>query len=195
MVERVPDEPSDKVDGRHERVRAGKIEAYKALLGLFADGRVSPPQAELAAKAGVSERTLFRYFNSYEEVIAGTIGYVYPAIEKFFTASPPDGDLQYRLSELAKQRVRFARENGTMARSVEALVPTSESARVAKYVRDIFFAEQVIQWIGEDRSRIDDAELVIVTNLFSFLSVDALHSTLGNACVEPLVKVALGAFK
>ena len=195
MVEQAPDEHSDKVDGRHERVRAGKIQAYKALLELFAEGRVNPSQAQLAAKAGISERTLFRYFTSYEEVIAGAIGYVYPAIEKFFNTPPPEGDLQYRLSELAKQRVKFAQENGVMARSTEALASTSEAARLAKFFRDTFFAEQVIQWLGEDRSRIDDAALAVVQNLFSFLSVDALHSTLGDACVEPLVKVALGAFK
>ena len=195
MAELTRDEQDEKVDGRHERVRAGKIQAYKALLELFAEGRVNPAQVEVAEKAGVSERTLFRYFTSYEELVAGAIGYVYPSIEKFFEAEAPEGTLEYRLRKLAELRVSFAKENGTMARSTEALAPTSEAARIAKYFRDTLFSEQVVKWVGEDQSRIDDGELAVVQNLFSFLSIDALYTTLGDDCIEPLTKVALGAFR
>jgi AcrR family transcriptional regulator len=195
MVEQTRVDGGEKVDGRHERVRAGKIQAYKSLLELFADGRVNPSQAELAAKAGISERTLFRYFNSYEEIVAGAIGYVFPSLKKFFEAEAPAGDLEHRLRMLADLRVNFVKQNGVMARSTEALAPTSEAARLAKYFRDNFFAEQVAHWIGSDRSRINDAELAVIQNLFSFLSVDALYITLGDACIDPLVKVALSAFK
>ena len=184
-----------KVDGRHERVRTGKIQAYKALLELFADGRVNPSQSELAATAGISERTLFRYFNSYEDVIAGAIGYFFPSLQNFFEAEVPKGNLEHRLRMLAQLRVSFVKQNGVMARSTEALAPTSESARLAKYFRDTFFADQTTQWIGDDLSYIDNAELAVVQNLFSFLSVDALFTTLGDSCIEPIVKVALSAFK
>ena len=195
MSEPLHDEHDEKVDGRHERVRAGKIQAYKALLELFAEGHVNPSQSELAAKAGISERTLFRYFNSYEDVIAGAIGYVFPSLQNFFEAEVPTGNLEHRLRLLAQLRVSFVKQNGVMARSTEALAPTSESARLAKYFRDTFFADQVSRWIGDDLSRIDNAELAVIQNLFSFLSVDALFATLGDACIEPIVKVALSAFK
>jgi AcrR family transcriptional regulator len=195
MVKLIHDKHSDKVDGRHERVRAGKIQAYKALLELFAEGRVNPSQAEVAEKAGVSERTLFRYFTSFEDLVAGAIGYVYPSIQKFFEAEAPDGNLEYRLRKLAELRVSFAKENGTMARSTEALTSISHSARLGKFFRDAIFAEQVSKWIGDDLLKLDNAEIAVIQNLFSFVSVDALYTTLGDGCIDPLVKVALGAFR
>ena len=50
-------EPSEKKDGRHERVERGKRAVYEALVELFGEGRYNPPVAEVAARAGVSERT------------------------------------------------------------------------------------------------------------------------------------------
>jgi len=68
------DTNDEKKDGRHERVERGKRAVYEALVELFNEGRYNPPIAEVAERAGVSEGTLFRYFGSFNELIAGVIG-------------------------------------------------------------------------------------------------------------------------
>ena len=51
-----------KLDGRHERVRKGKEAAINAIIELVTEGRVNLTASDIAARAGISERTFTRLF-------------------------------------------------------------------------------------------------------------------------------------
>lgn len=189
-------EPADAVteekkDGRHERVERGKRAVFEGLAQLFAEGRYNPPVAEVAARAGVSERTLFRYFGSYNDVIAGMIGYWYPRVEGYFTKQPPEGDLASRLLALAELRVEFSEKQGVITRTSEALAHEWPAAAMARYGRVELLNQQLRKWIGEDIERISDEKLVVLSALFDIPNMEAMRAALGNRAATTIANAAM----
>lgn len=186
-----PGGPEEKKDGRHERVERGKRAVFEALVELFSEGRYNPPVAEVAARAGVSERTLFRYFGSFNEVVAGMIGYVYPRVERYFTAGPPAGDLHSRLLALAELRVEFSEKQGVVTRTAEALAHEWPAAAMARYGRVELLNQQLRAWIGNDMARVSDEKLVVLSTLFDLPNVEAMSAALGKKAAAVVAAAAI----
>ena len=184
-------DPGEKKDGRHERVERGKRAVFEALVQLFGEGRYNPPVAEVAARAGVSERTLFRYFGSYNEVIAGMIGYFYPRVEKYFTAEPPAGDLHSRLLALAELRVEFSETQGIVTRTTEALAREWPAAAMARYGRVELLNQQLRAWIGNDIPRVPNEKLVVLSALFDIPNMEAMSAALGKKAAATIANAAM----
>jgi len=55
-------------DGRHRRAQASREAIVESLVSLYADGYVDPSAAEIAERAGVSERSLFRHFDDIDDL-------------------------------------------------------------------------------------------------------------------------------
>jgi AcrR family transcriptional regulator len=185
------DTTEEKKDGRHERVERGKRAVFEALVELFSEGRYNPPIAEIAARAGVSERTLFRYFGSFNEVIAGTVGYYYPRVEHYFTAAPPDGDLSTRLLALAELRVEFSETQGVVTRTTEALAHEWPAAALTRFGRIDLLNRQLRNWLGDDLKRISDEKLVVLSALFDVPNMEALNAALGEKTAQTVARAAL----
>ena len=184
-------EPSEKKDGRHERVERGKRAVYEALVELFGEGRYNPPVAEVAARAGVSERTLFRYFGSFNDVVAGMIGYLYPRVEHYFTAAPPEGDLASRLLALAELRVEFSEKQGVVMRTSEALAHEWPAAAMARYGRMELLNQQLRKWIGDDMPRVSNEKLVVLSTLFDVPNMEAMSAALGKKAAATVARAAI----
>lgn len=184
-------ETTEKKDGRHERVERGKRAVFEALAELFSEGRYNPPVAEVAARAGVSERTLFRYFGSFNDVVAGMIGYVYPRVAHYFTADPPEGDLRTRLLALAELRVEFSEKQGVITRTSEALAHEWPAAAMARYGRVELLNQQLRNWIGKDISRVSDEKLVVLSLLYDIPNMESVSAALGDKAAATLADAAM----
>lgn len=188
---RMADEPEEKRDGRHERVERGKIAVYEALNALFAEGRYNPPIADVALRAGVSERTLFRYFGSYNDVIAGMVGYFYPRVEQYFNAEPPVGTLKERLFALVALRVDFSRQHGVIPRTIEALAHEWPAAAMARFGRVALLTDQLKLWLGSDLEHVSDEKLVVLSRMLDFPALEAVSAALGDRTAEVVSNAAL----
>ena len=184
--------PEEKRDGRHERVERGKISVYEALNALFAEGRYNPPIADVALRAGVSERTLFRYFGSYNEVIAGMVGYFYPQVQQYFHAEPPQGNLRERLLALVNLRLEFTRKHGVIPRTIEALAHEWPAAAAARFGRVALLNDQLKIWLGSDLQQISDEKLVILSQMLDFPSLEAISAALGDHTAAVVSNAAVG---
>jgi AcrR family transcriptional regulator len=184
-------EPADKKDGRHERVELGKRAVYEALIELFGEGRFNPAVTEVAARAGVSARTMFRYFGSFNDIITGMIGYLYPRVEKYFTADPPAGDLASRLLALAELRVEFSTTQGVIARTSEALAHEWPAAAIARYGRIEMSNQQLRAWIGNDMPRVADEKLVVLSTLYDIPNIEAMSAALGTNAAVTIANAAI----
>src|SRR4051794_18549457 len=58
------------VDGRRERARRSREAVVDAILALLREGTLRPGVAQIAARADVSERTVFRHFQDLEQLFA-----------------------------------------------------------------------------------------------------------------------------
>ena len=188
------DDPADveeKKDGRHERVERGKRAVFEALVELFSEGRYNPPVAEVAARAGVSERTLFRYFGSYNEVIAGMVGYWYPRVQHYLNADPPAGDLAARVLALVELRIEFSEKQGVVTRTSEALAHEWPAAAMARYGRVELLNQQLRKWLGDDIKRVSDEKLVVLSTLLDIPNMEAMSAALGPRAAATIAGAAM----
>lgn len=178
-------------DGRRLRVERGKQAVYEALIDLFAEGRHNPPIADVAERSGISERTIFRYFGSFNEIIAGMVGYIYPRVEPYFVAEPPRGDLFERLLALAELRIEFADHHGVVSRTTELLACQWPAAAMARWGRVDLLNNQLKKWIGDDMSRVSDAKLVVLSLIFDIPNVESAKASLGATASATLARAAI----
>lgn len=95
------------LDRRRLRTERGKDLVVDALLAFFAEGDPQPGAAKIAARAGVSERSVFRYFDDLESLVAIAIERQVARIAPAFRPPEPRGDLDARIAALAEQRLRI----------------------------------------------------------------------------------------
>lgn len=92
-------------DGRRLRRDNNRRAVVDALLTLFQEGNLSPSTEEIAARSGVSSRSLFRYFDDVDDLArAAILAEVHRVRHLTSVDVRPDQPLPIRLSELATQR-------------------------------------------------------------------------------------------
>lgn len=191
----MPPNPVPSADGRHLRVVRGKEAAIDALLALYTEGRPYPTFADIAERAGISERTLFRYFGSYDDFIAEAARTMFPKISKFFLATPIEGDLRTRLVALADLRCKFVKQFGAMVRSVDVLAAEWQAAKTLTEQREKLLATQLSSWLGSERPLISDDTFALLQNLYGWRSMDRMTGAVGKRAPELLADAALAIIK
>ena len=105
-------------DGRHLRREQNREAVLQALVELYEEGRYEPSTAEIAERAGLSPRSLFRYFDDVDDLNHAAID------RQLATARPlldlgvrPDDPLAERVAAVVEQRVRLHETTGPAARA------------------------------------------------------------------------------
>ena len=109
---------------RGERTRAALVDS---LLSLLDEGRLRPTSAEIAARAGVSERSLFQHFPDREALFEATARAQYERVLP--TLKPVDASLPLheRLDRFTEQRCRLYQLLGGVRRAALLLEPESDA--------------------------------------------------------------------
>jgi len=108
--------PAD-ADGRHRRRGRNRDAVVDAMLSLFRDGMLQPSAAEIAARAGLSQRSLFRYFADLDALARLTISrQLQDLVALIPIDTTPDAPRSERVRALASQRVRLYGEAEPVAR-------------------------------------------------------------------------------
>lgn len=103
-------------DGRHLRRQRNRQAVVDALLSLYRDGHLRPSSAEIAERAGLSPRSLFRYFDDVEDLCRAAIGRQEQlAAPLLVVAAEPDEPLEVRIDALVAQRLRLYEAIGPAA--------------------------------------------------------------------------------
>ena len=107
MAVSLPPTPAPKTDGRRERSAASRRRILDAMVDLIESGQPAPTAETVAARAGVSLRTVFRHFEEMEnlhlEIAAMVFDRVRPILERpFRTREWPES-----LAESVERRAEF----------------------------------------------------------------------------------------
>ncbi len=78
--------PPETVDGRRERTRKNREALVRAMVELVRETGARPTAAEVAERAGLSRRTVFRLFEDMESVRTAAHGYVQAQVQERFPA-------------------------------------------------------------------------------------------------------------
>ncbi|MFZ9852995.1 MAG: TetR/AcrR family transcriptional regulator [Ilumatobacteraceae bacterium] len=162
-------------DGRRVRGERNKDAVVRALLSLYDEGEIEPSAARIAEVAGVSERSVFRYFEDKDDLAATAMTLQMDRVQHLYEALDSSGDFDARLDAILTHRIGlFDAVRGVM-RASEVLEHRSEVVRSAMDRRRSFLRKQAVAQFeteisAHENDRADVARAIEVT-----LSLETVH--------------------
>jgi AcrR family transcriptional regulator len=128
----IDDAASVEVDGRRQRRAQNRVAVLDALAELFAEGVYQPGAAEIAERAGLSPRSLFRYFDDIDDLLQAAIDRQLAAARPLLDAGATAGDCTAtKIERVVRSRLRL----------YEAIAPAARAARVCAPRRPLIAAQ------------------------------------------------------
>jgi AcrR family transcriptional regulator len=188
-------------DGRKLRREQNREAVVDALLALFRDGNYQPSAADIAARSGLSLRSLFRYFDDIDDLhraaAARQIAVVMPLLA---VGIEPDAPTLDKIRALVRSRVRLFEEIGPSARALRACAHRHEPLAAELARNRAFFRTQIeVLFAPEAASSASEAGntsfLPALDVLCSFESYELLRTDRGmsRARVETTLIEAISA--
>lgn len=138
-------EPGEEQDGRRRRSAASKVKIVEAMLDIVRSGETSPSAEQVADRAGVGRRTVFRLFKDMDSIYSEMNAMMRQRLSSIL-AIPVAGETPAtRLSALIDRRVKFFEETLPVAVAAAVHRPRSpflqsQHAEVATELRAILAA-------------------------------------------------------
>ena len=158
------------VDGRRLRRAQNRDAVLDALVSVFEDGVHQPTSAEVAERAGISPRSLFRYFDDADDLTRAAIErHLQRSGALFDLDVTSDASLHSKVAAIVEQRARL----------FDTIAPIARTARVTAH-RNKIVAERLRQMRAHLRAELArvlgpvDA-LAAIDVLLSFESYELLR--------------------
>jgi AcrR family transcriptional regulator len=165
-----------RTDGRRLRTKRSEEAVVDAMLDLYREGILRPGAAEIARRAGVSERTVFRLFDDMEALTTTTITRQTARVGHLF--APPDnrGARDERIAALIAQRLALYEEISPVMRAVRLCWSSSPIIREAAVARDRLLRRQTERQFRPELDRLPAAQRAeLVSALDVAVSLDTLE--------------------
>lgn len=184
-------------DGRVERRERNRAAVVEALLDLYRRGQLAPSADAIAKEAGVSPRSLFRYFDDIDALIREAVrqqqAHLAPRLRIAFDPALPFGE---RIDRVVDARLDLYDAMGQVARVARSIAPhqpsvRDELTRIRAVLRDQLaaaFAPELAARRGAARERAVAAADVLT----SWEAVDLLRHDQGLDRREIAATVAVG---
>jgi AcrR family transcriptional regulator len=154
--------PTAATDGRRLRSERSRDAVVDALLALYDEGELRPGAAAIAARAGVSERSVFRHFEDLDALVESAIARQWARIRHRFAPPDPTGSRARRASALVEQRLAIHDIAAPAMRAASLLAPDSSRLSETFALRRRLLDAQVEQQFARElarRARADREEL------------------------------------
>ncbi len=153
-------------DGRRLRAKRNREKVISAMLSIVKEGTLSPSAEEVAARAGVGIRSVFRYFDDMESLVHEMVTAVEAAVLPIAARPIKSENLEDRIAELIDLRIEFYER--AMPFKVAASVKRHNSQKLKEcYERDLALLRE---WLAAALP--DD----ISDNAIQFEAIDAALS-------------------
>jgi AcrR family transcriptional regulator len=134
-------------DGRLLRRQRNRDAVVEALLDLYSEGMLSPSTEEIAARSGLSPRSLFRYFDDVGDLtrtaMARQTDRILPLVE---IDARPEDDAATKIEVLVEQRFRLFDLFGNAAK-VSRLRAPFEPVLAEMLTRNRSFLRSQMEWL------------------------------------------------
>jgi TetR/AcrR family transcriptional regulator, regulator of autoinduction and epiphytic fitness len=118
--------PPARPDGRNLRAERTRQSIVDAMLALLDEGSVQPTAEQIAARADVSERSVFQHFPDREQLFEAVSARQYERVGKLTRRLSSDGPLEERLDAFVEQRCRLLEATRSVRRAAVLMEPFSE---------------------------------------------------------------------
>ena len=120
MSDEKPSAPA--TDGRVRRSERSRAAIVQALFGLIGEGVVTPTADEVAERASVGIRTVFRQFKDMDALYGALDVLLYERFDPVFSPPVPDGSIHERIDEFVARRTK----------GYEAIAPYKRAANIKR---------------------------------------------------------------
>lgn len=146
------------LDGRRERGARNKEAVVSALLELYSQGEVQPPAARIAEMAGVSERSVFRYFDDMEDLASCAITVQWERVRELYETLDSSGDLTQRMNSIIDHRLKLYDKVGSVMRVAVAAASKSQVVAMAVKERRLIMGRRALQQFEPELKSTSDIE-------------------------------------
>ena len=173
--------PASAVDGRSLRRERNRQDIVDALLGLIENGETEISAALIASKAGLSERSIFRYFDDVNDLYRSVCDLAFSKeIEYALIDDAGVGSLDTKKENFVNQRVRIYTMNEKIAPAARSFAFKNPIIKNQLVVGRKLLRNQIIKHFSEELSAFDKQQqqvaVAIIDSLTTFEYYDMMRS-------------------
>ena len=173
--------PSSAVDGRSLRRERNRQDIVDALLGLIENGETEISAALIASKAGLSERSIFRYFDDVNDLYRSVCDLAFSKeIEYALIDDVGIGSLDTKIENFVNQRVRIYTMNEKIAPAARSFAFKNPIIKNQLVVGRKLLRTQIIKHFAQELSVFDKQQqqvaVAIIDSLTTFEYYDMMRS-------------------
>jgi AcrR family transcriptional regulator len=173
--------PASAVDGRSLRRERNRQDIVDALLGLIENGETEISAALIASKAGLSERSIFRYFDDVNDLYRSVCDLAFSKeIEYALIDDAGVGSLDTKIENFVNQRVRIYTMNEKIAPAARSFAFKNPVIKNQLVVGRKLLRNQIIKHFAEELSVFDKVQqqvaVAIIDSLTTFEYYDMMRS-------------------
>ncbi len=170
--------PAAREDGRHARRDRNRYAVVDAYLELVREGNPRPSVAEVAARSGVSHRSVFRYFADKDELartaIERQVAFATPLVS---LTVRPEAPLEERIEKFVARRLELWEALGPVARLSRSMADSQPLIEAELSETRTFFRAQVRHLFRPELDALPAAErahLLAALDVFASFEVSDL---------------------
>jgi len=173
--------PSVSIDGRSLRRERNRQDIVDALLGLIENGETEISAALIASKAGLSERSIFRYFDDVNDLYRSVCDLAFSKeIEFALIDDAGFGSLDTKIENFVNQRVRIYTMNEKIAPAARSFAFKNPIIKNQLVIGRKLLRTQIIKHFADELSAFDKQQqqvaVAIIDSLTTFESYDMMRS-------------------
>lgn len=168
----------DREDGRTLRAVRSRNSIIDAMYALIEEGVMRPTAKQVAEKAGVGIRTVFRHFDDMQGLQVEVARRVAEEAGAVFLAGKPEGDFERRCRDLVACRVAFFEKLGPFKRSEMSYRWMSPYLQKAHARLVVTLREDLFRWLPE-LAQADEALVSALDMLMCFEAWNRLRTDQG----------------
>ncbi|MGZ4675246.1 MAG: TetR/AcrR family transcriptional regulator [Acidimicrobiia bacterium] len=192
--------PPGTADGRLARRDRNRAAVLDAMIALFSEGDLDPTPDQVARRAGISPRSVYRYFDDREALLRAAIGHHLERIWPLYHFHRiGEGPLPTRVADFAAHRVRLFEAIGATARATRMRAAVDDILREQLELTRRNLREQVEKQFAPELDamppRVRRARVAAIDALCELESLDhyRLHRGFSTTETEALLADALRA--
>lgn len=173
------------VDGRRARRERGRVAVIDALIDLISEGGGPPSAGQVTERAGISAATLFRYFETLDDLVhEATRRFFERHAERFEVPGLGDGPLAARIDRFTAARVALYGTIAPIARVARFRAPEQPHLASTLHEVRLRLASQIGIHFAPELAALTPAvaedTVGALAVLTSFEAWDQLHGDLGR---------------
>lgn len=173
--------PVTAVDGRSLRRERNRQDIVDALLGLIENGETEISAALIASKAGLSERSIFRYFDDVNDLYRSVCDLAFSKeIEYALIDDVGIGSLDAKIENFVNQRVRIYTMNEKIAPAARSFAFKNPVIKNQLVLGRKLLRTQIMKHFAEELSVFDKQQqqvaVAIIDSLTTFEYYDMMRS-------------------